>query len=209
MDTATFLILRCNVYEQLYLSVTPSLDAEQALVNLRQSILELYTELLSFISVAARRYERHSAATVLKDMLSGDDLSRRLQLLSQLETRVNIEATLCGRALDDYAQRRLGQSYHVLRDMLNSRLAEIDDRLAAVWENVEESERRDILQWISEVAYESDHYNARSDRTPGTGEWLLRHPTFVEWAENYTSTILWLHGIRMPLPPNHYRKAIT
>lgn len=34
----------------------------------------------------------------------------------------------------------------------------------------------------------------RVSRAEGTREWLLSHPSFVEWRESNGKNILWIHG---------------
>ncbi|KAK2764808.1 hypothetical protein CKAH01_15747 [Colletotrichum kahawae] len=55
--------------------------------------------------------------------------------------------------------------------------------------------RTAILSWISDEPYEMHHKLTHSEVLEGTGQWILRDPTFLHWANESASSILWLHGI--------------
>lgn len=55
--------------------------------------------------------------------------------------------------------------------------------------------RDEILKWISSADPGLKHNTVRLPRVPGTGEWLLRTPTYVEWrGDSSNSNVLWCHG---------------
>jgi ankyrin repeat domain-containing protein 50 len=68
--------------------------------------------------------------------------------------------------------------------------------VAALYDKLNETERLEILAWVSDIPYKSNHYTASRGRTGGTGEWLLIHERYREWRESSASMILWLHGSR-------------
>lgn len=57
------------------------------------------------------------------------------------------------------------------------------------------SERRRILNWLSEEPYPRHHILIRNDFLEGTGQWLLSSPEYMTWKGESASSILWLHGI--------------
>jgi hypothetical protein len=58
--------------------------------------------------------------------------------------------------------------------------------------------RREILNWISTIAYEDNHKATSSGLLEGTGGWLRNKPEFQKWQASSESGILWLHGKRKP-----------
>lgn len=68
-------------------------------------------------------------------------------------------------------------------------------RIADLIVNVE-SERRDMLKWLSTIQHATHHKTMGKDFLPGSGNWLLQKKEFVEWRQESSSSILWLHGIR-------------
>ena len=59
-----------------------------------------------------------------------------------------------------------------------------------------ESERKEIIEWLSTVPHRTHHNAAGKDFLPGTGVWLLKKDEFVDWRKSSASSILWLRGIR-------------
>lgn len=52
-----------------------------------------------------------------------------------------------------------------------------------------------IRRWLSAAQPEQDHDEARSKRPLQLGDWLLRHPKYVEWRDSQRSAILWMYGL--------------
>jgi hypothetical protein len=59
--------------------------------------------------------------------------------------------------------------------------------------------RREILNWISTIAYEDNHETAALGLLEGTGAWLRNKGEFREWQASSASEILWLRGKRKPV----------
>lgn len=59
-----------------------------------------------------------------------------------------------------------------------------------------ESERRNLLKWLSTIQHVNHHKTMGKDILSGSGNWLLLKKEFVEWRKESSSSILWLHGIR-------------
>jgi hypothetical protein len=59
-----------------------------------------------------------------------------------------------------------------------------------------ESERREILQWVSKIRYKNHHRSIGNNILDDSGQWLRHKVAFIEWRRSSVSSILWLHGIR-------------
>ncbi|KAI5838991.1 hypothetical protein DFP73DRAFT_243697 [Morchella snyderi] len=58
------------------------------------------------------------------------------------------------------------------------------------------SSHRTILDWIYPGDFNAKHHEISNRRQKGTGDWLLKSPEFVDWAEGrLKSRLLWGHGI--------------
>jgi hypothetical protein len=59
-----------------------------------------------------------------------------------------------------------------------------------------DASRLAFLDWFSPINFFLRHADISQVRAKGTGEWLLKHPLFIQWESGSKST-LWCHGIRM------------
>ena len=221
VEKVTYLINRCKIYEILYLrdkrsgqavadlepaetNPEPAMEnpesamvnLEPAVANLESAIVTLYAAMLRFLSTANQLYDKNVAARAIHGILNPDKVVSFVDECQSLERRVDIEASNCERT---YSRAKLGECGERLKQLLaglQEPIVRVDSRVAALHDRLDESERSEILTWVSDIQYESNHYTARKERTDGTGEWLLRHERYREWRGSSASTILWLHGIR-------------
>lgn len=63
----------------------------------------------------------------------------------------------------------------------------MSDQLRDIQDHLENSKRRDILDWVSMQPYPQHHDEMRKDVAKGTGEWLLTDPTFKDWRDSSMS----------------------
>jgi hypothetical protein len=210
IEKVTYLLNRSKIYEILYLDDGQSgraatdlelvmENSELAVANLKSALVTLYAAILRFLSTASRLYDKSFGARALYGILNPDKVVNFVDEFQRLEIRVDIEASTCERTFGRAAHAKLGERGERLKELLavlQEPIMRVDSRVAALHDKLNESERLEILTWISDIPYESNHYTAREERTDGTGEWLLRHERYREWRESSASTILWLHGIR-------------
>ena len=85
--------------------------------------------------------------------------------------------------------------------ILNKQFAEIRSGFNAsgkervrIQSNEQAAERRQFLEWISDIDYEETFNEIITKRHPGTGEWLLCHERFTYWFNEPTAPLLWCHG---------------
>lgn len=57
-----------------------------------------------------------------------------------------------------------------------------------------ESQRQEVYRWLHDTDPSPNHYRARKDYEPGTGDWMLRSPEWSDWLEA-KNRCLWIHGI--------------
>ena len=188
IEIVTSLINRCKIYELLYLQNERPGQAEE---NLQLALVRLYTALLEFLAKARRLYQA-SVMRFLHGFLEHNDITGFVDKCQALANEVDTDASNCSRL---HSQASASQLHLLLTD-LQQPVMRTDASVAALYEDMNESERLKILQWLSHIPYEANHYAACQGRTVGTGQWLLKHDLFGDWRKSSASTILWLHGIR-------------
>lgn len=57
-------------------------------------------------------------------------------------------------------------------------------------------QRRELLEWISNIKYGSHFDDIEYTRSPDTGGWLVEHEKLQAWLNSPSSQILWLQGFR-------------
>ena len=70
----------------------------------------------------------------------------------------------------------------------------IEQHLHHIQDDLDVTERLNILQWLSSVPYKKHHEQTRKDILSSTGSWLLQEPQFLNWWVSSASSIMWLHG---------------
>ena len=203
------LIGRCKIYEALYLK-REQLEQEewkQAVKSLTSALVALYAAMLSFLASAIRAYNRGTVGRTFNAIFNPSELISFLDKCQSLEYNVAREVENCERL---HARQILSQITHQIQTSseeqiqrlkhilvsLERPILRIDSRVATLCERLDSSERLGILEWISGIRYEENHFFARQERTNGTGEWLLRHESYREWRTSSASMMLWLHGDR-------------
>ena len=205
VEKITNLISRCQIYEAFYLSRECTKAGEwtqerkQSVTNLTSALVALYATMLSFLGDAIRTYNQGAIIRTLCAILNPAKVIGFVDNCQSLENNLAIEAANCERI---HARQNYGSSGEQIQ-MLNQILVDlqapilrVDSRVAALCENLSESRRLNILQWISVIPYEENHFFACQGRTSGTGEWLLQDKRYREWRTSSASMILWLHGDR-------------
>ncbi|MCJ1379453.1 hypothetical protein MMC17_002554 [Xylographa soralifera] len=194
MERVVNLISRCTVYELLYLQGT---IIEQSEKNLENALISMYITILRFLATVKRLYQS-STQRVLHGFLDPDLVIGFVNKCQELEIILDIEAGNCERVISKTAHIQLvqdGRRLKLLLDEMQVPLMHIDVQVTAVYDQLQESERQKILEYLSSISYEANHYAARDGRTKGTGRWILEHQRFREWQDSDEFSILWLYGI--------------
>ncbi|GKZ93566.1 hypothetical protein AnigIFM59636_006640 [Aspergillus niger] len=92
----------------------------------------------------------------------------------------------------DNIQARLDKAFADL----DQPIVRIADEVSDLHIALKESERCELLQWLSTVAIQQHYKEALASVLPGSGEWLLSEPRFVNWKDSSSSETFWLHGIQ-------------
>ncbi len=205
VEKVSHLVSRCKVYEVLYRT---RLQGEAVLSDLERSLVRLYTVILQFLATATAIFAKGDIRRASHAVLKPDEVVKFIDDCKEQELSLEGDASNCERVIQKTAHSDQTARLQSLLDELRAPLVRIDARVEALLDRSDQSERCQMLQWASDIPYESNHSAAKSGRTEGTAEWISKHPTFCDWRASSASTIIWLHGIRkflrlflLPLSP--------
>ncbi|KLJ12837.1 hypothetical protein EMPG_12155 [Blastomyces silverae] len=190
VETVTYLVGRCTVYESLY---QPRNTPAEPLKNFHAALVELYAAVLQLLALSHRLFSKNTATRTLHALVSPNKVLESVTKCQDLERRVDIEASNCERALSRDSQL-LDTKTKRLLEYLSTPILRCDENVSSLLETVTDKERLEILDWISGVLYGQNHSTVKDSRTPGTCEWLLEHSSYTEWKKSSSSVILWLDG---------------
>ncbi|AEO64672.1 uncharacterized protein THITE_74764 [Thermothielavioides terrestris NRRL 8126] len=186
-DRIVRVINRGQIYELVYTTET---TPELALNNLQAALIDLYSAALELLANSTKLLDKSTITRTLHSMLHPGETVDLFSNLVKHESELAREAQACE------SRRRADADASLMRLLreLEVPLTRVDDKVSSLLERIDDSERLAILEWISAVPYRKHHNTVKEDRTPGTCQWLLRHPRFYEWADASSSVILWLQG---------------
>ncbi|KAL7939595.1 hypothetical protein V8C35DRAFT_287105 [Trichoderma chlorosporum] len=81
-----------------------------------------------------------------------------------------------------------------LARLANLKLDKLGDKLSSSEAKSQDADTQKIIQWISPLSFRARHVNVLDSVQPGTGMWLLKHTTFLDWIKSKAG-ILWCPGI--------------
>ncbi|KAL8380483.1 hypothetical protein RB599_009798 [Gaeumannomyces hyphopodioides] len=73
------------------------------------------------------------------------------------------------------------RTFEAVKSSERTRQQQEDERAAAAKGEGQESRRVQLLSWISEVSFQDIQDHKLDAILPGTGQWLLHHPSFIQW----------------------------
>ena len=113
--------------------------------------------------------------------------------LLDAEFQRRIEANLLALSLEEESRH---EQLKIVLDDLQKPINRIQKKISDLHDNLQESERHSILNWLSmQPSYIQHHDAAKRGILEGTGTWLLRDDLLLDWQRSSASSILWLHGI--------------
>jgi hypothetical protein len=195
----TNIVGRCRIYEILYLDGSQHEGTENAIKpafeNLEAALISLYTAVLQFLAKACRTLSKSGIRRAQNGILAPGVFEKLVKEFQVLDAEVVAAVGNCKEACTRNDHKDMERLLNILED-LEEPVHRIDSGVKALLQSVSTKRRTKILQWISAIPYEDNHNTASMGHTSGTGEWLLRHCTYVKWRTSRTSNVLWLHGIR-------------
>ncbi|KAK2769608.1 hypothetical protein FQN53_005988 [Emmonsiellopsis sp. PD_33] len=190
IETITYLVGRCAIYESLY---RPRATPKDALQNLEAVLTELYAVILGLIALTYRLLSKTTGIRALHALVKPSEVLDYVNKCRDLQARVDVEAQNCERILNRDA-REVDLNTQKLLGILSTPILRSDKKVSTLLETVNGEERLKILDWISDVLYRANHRTVADSRTQGTCEWILKHPSYFEWYNSSSSVTLWLYG---------------
>ncbi|KAG4442329.1 hypothetical protein IFR05_002180 [Cadophora sp. M221] len=168
-------ICRCRIVEQLYLD-GPSSAAKD---ELELALLSLTFSAVRVISSAFQNKQE------FQDLL--DNITSDFQEVDQYSHLI---------AREDDATR-YSELYRILLEC-EAPLKRISTQLQDIQDNLTDTKRRKILDWISDTTklpYLEHHKENKRQILKATRKWLLNDEMYKKWKDDSVSSLLWLHGI--------------
>ncbi|KAF8246975.1 hypothetical protein K440DRAFT_661713 [Wilcoxina mikolae CBS 423.85] len=185
------LLVRCTVYEELYLLPNPKTLNHQ---SLEDCFIDLYIVALEFSSkfeAASRKdtaqyepsglYQKipadHGLAAVrmFSGLFNVDGKQAILDSMKEHESRLEKEIKT---AEAEMRQDERSSLKAILED-LEKPISKIDANVQALFDFSQEHQLGEILKWISSIEYKKHHENAKAGLLPNTGEWLFSNQKYV------------------------------
>ncbi|KAJ4291737.1 hypothetical protein N0V90_009632 [Kalmusia sp. IMI 367209] len=203
LERVMYVLNRCNVYVQLYLNLISSAQTAHgmALENFENGLAHLYCLILQFLVLALRVSIKSSTIRFLQALWQPAEIMSFARTCQEVEERVEIELHNLERLnnIEDRsdAAEQFAQLVKELEGIKYMRtvVETLSMQVASIWKLQTDDLRSDILYWLSNVPYKDHHHHAASERTVGTGTWLLHHNDYLCWQNSLSPMILWLHGI--------------
>ena len=188
LPRATYLITRYQTLEQLYSGDrTPQPDREL----LDQTLVELYTLILEYqmamvIYLSSRRHRIKTSFGAASD----SPVQKIWGMIKEKESTLSEMQAMRDRQINDDLFQQVIDASAKLNDTLDQAWDEIQN----ISQFVEGKQRREILDWVSDVKYENLHNDERRAAMAQTGQWLLDHKDYKDWRSIPESSALWLNG---------------
>ncbi|OAA82015.1 Ankyrin repeat-containing domain protein [Akanthomyces lecanii RCEF 1005] len=199
VELATSIMNRGKIYEGLYLSPGHMSNgpeyAVEALRDLQKGITRMYSQILSIMISYVKMMETGTVARAFKAALDPSHFSGMMADLGKLEDRCEMAANNCERHVSSNSRNLQDANFRKLREMLKEHMERNTAQMSRFWKKLDDEDRCKVFLWLSDVPYETDHYNATKGRVEGTGQWLLDNGKYHSWRNAKSSTVLWLNGI--------------
>jgi hypothetical protein len=155
MERVICLVTRCSIYQTLYLDHEAPTTKAQAM-----SMARLYAKIFAFLAYYTRLLDLNTAVKVLQSFYQPGKVSDMLMEIGTDGNRVESDANSCESAIVRPIFHRIDENSEMVRTRLRELMLRLDQEMLQLWKRLNEDERCKILQWVSDIPYESDHYNA-------------------------------------------------
>jgi ankyrin repeat domain-containing protein 50 len=194
--------MREDLYSRRYELKSSDQDRKAFLpshIGYRDTLKELYTRILKFQAASICYYSKNAASRVIRDMVKWDNWDSLLadiqtqemafQGVNKLWKDAKYEEDCI--ASNERHQEKIKRLDSIGRDLSNLR--------KAIEEAQKDTQRRELLSWLSSID-PSENYNSARDRHEAeTGNWLVQGNRDFEHWETSPNSLLWLHGKGMTI----------
>ncbi|KAJ0419784.1 ankyrin repeat-containing domain protein [Aspergillus carlsbadensis] len=181
---------RGQVYENVYLPTTAGAEMQPIQKQLEGALLKIYTTSLELLADSGKLLDANTARRTIEAIVNPGKFQGQLSGLKEDEEELLLDVQAC-------EVQRSSDADNTMIDMLktfNDPIVRIDEGVAHLLAHMNESDRIEMLEWISPVPFGKHHDGVSEDRTPGTGDWLLTHGDYRNWETKNSSLLFWLQG---------------
>ena len=196
------LIAKYETIEILYLRSSSLVEA-----SLKRDIVQLYVTILCYLLEAHRHFSQSTVTRLAKSFfqlesatagfvanvkIASSNVDSHLKLFTEEHRQkasssiTHLTAYLSSLKLDDLAASL---------KVYDEPITRMCNQLSTIEDNLRSEDRMKVFKWLTTIEYQSHHKSRYKTLLPGSGQWLLDKPEFIEWQAASTSSILWLHGI--------------
>ncbi|KAF4465241.1 hypothetical protein FALBO_7913 [Fusarium albosuccineum] len=181
------------VYNRKSMQMGEKLDqqeiGQQCLDSLHEELIQLYLRIITALgfcySILCENKARRKLIAVFKS-------SEPAEILSELQIR-HKQAIERGDACGKISNHQISSTSLALIRELQPCIENLKDQVSRMLVQMDKREWVHTLQAISDIPFQAHHDEIHCRRTPGTCEWILEQPKFVQWL-NEESPVTVLYG---------------
>ena len=188
VESVAQIIRRYEAIECIYLPLARPVEGGLR-GELEDAVILLYTKILSFQAKAALYFDHATTRRVASNVAKLRDWP---SLEKEIKSQDEDCTKLCSQIVFAEQSRGMQNLESAMRTMTTQFVELLKDA------DRRQSEKANILDWLSTNRGDSDHEDARRKlgmRYWESGQWLLQHPNYVSWrTRTDTHCTLWLQG---------------
>ncbi|KAL0631347.1 hypothetical protein Q9L58_009793 [Maublancomyces gigas] len=170
----------CRIYENIHLSSI--LKSSEAVIR---QLPRLYTHCLIFMADAISYFSTKTSKRVTGGITNPFETSFKPLIENIKSSKVELE---------DLASDKIGADERKGFLELTAQLGKVSTGVEGLLARADETKRREVLKWLSEVNFGAHHEKASDLRFDGTGGWLFEKRALESWVEDESSSVMWLYG---------------
>ena len=190
MEKVSSVISRGAIYELLYQPKAHDAAASKAIENLFNCTVKLYSTVLEIIALCRRLFTKSTTQRARHSFFNPEEVSEFFGRCEALEMQADREASNCHSVRSQESDARTEELLQILQSSIDITKNRMDNVLL----RMNRDERAEILDWISNIPYGSNHQKVTEERTAGTCEWILGHSDYLKWKQKDSFSTLWLCG---------------
>jgi hypothetical protein len=168
-------------------------------VGYRDILKELYTRILKFQATSICYYSENAASRGIRDMIKWDNWDSLLADIKRQEFAFQGVNKLWKDAKYEEDCIASNERHQESIKRLDSIGKDLSGLLKAVEEAQKDTQRKELLSWLSSID-PSENYNSARDRHQAeTGDWLVQDSNDFKHWEKDPNSLLWLHGNGMAI----------
>jgi ankyrin repeat domain-containing protein 50 len=195
VEVSSRLLLQCRIYEDSFTADKLDLKdfvGKDCLQRFNKDLVRLYVVILRSLTHILRLTPKHGVKKAIHAVLDPGAIKNRLSEINEAEIVLLTQVHICNTRISHTSS----QSFERQLQGLQSQLLKVNGDVTSVLSWTQQAKRRVLLRWCSNVSYNDHHHYITSNRTKGTGEWVLQRNEFIEWLDSPLNSVLLLYGIR-------------